>query len=359
LSKEVEVEVEVEHKPKQEVTLLEKLEVQPKEDVQDYIKAIGGKEIKELKVLSTMLNSPISSMALPDSSQNVIGEHLTNMKNEVQGIAPNNFNLDPNPIVAIWQKITGSSAVQNYVTKFQTTGDVIKSIDNKLESGSMLLQEDNINFKEDRKRYKGIISILKDKVENMLLADEQVNTKIESTTDEDKKKFLQTEIAFPLKQQIMDLQQIMVVTQQGETALNILIKNNEELIKSVARVQTVTLTALNIGATIAIGLANQKRVLETTQNINTMTDDILSSNASLLKEQGASIAKQASSTMLNIDKLQKTIQDSLDALEEAERYKVNSLEGMDRSINLLNSMNSEVDIKLNNIAQGEKLRLAE
>lgn len=49
-----------------------------------------------------------------------------------------------------------------------------------------------------------------------------------------------------------------VLSAQGVMALDILIKNNNELITSVKRIKNVTIVALNIGVMVSFGLAKIK-----------------------------------------------------------------------------------------------------
>ena len=57
------------------------------------------------------------------------------------------------------------------------------------------------------------------------------------TRDEDPEnvKFVTEEVLFPLRQRIMDMQQMIVVNQQGVMATEVVIRNNKELMRGVER----------------------------------------------------------------------------------------------------------------------------
>ena len=62
----------------------------------------------------------------------------------------------------------------------------------------------------------------------------------ELSSDDPKYKFIQEELLFPLRQRTQDLQQQLVVNQQGFLAMEIIIRNNKELIRGVDRCLNVS-----------------------------------------------------------------------------------------------------------------------
>src|SRR5690606_42135790 len=51
--------------------------------------------------------------------------------------------------------------------------------------------------------------------------------------DDSRRSFMEEELLFPLRQRILDLQQQLAVSQQGILALEVVIRNNRELIRGV------------------------------------------------------------------------------------------------------------------------------
>ena len=232
------------------------------------IESIGSKEIKDIQVMSKALSTPLRDIQSTDSPSNVISEQLLSLKVRVDEINPGNFDLQPGFFGRMIQKVTGSSAINKYMTKFQKTSNVIESIVYSLDQGAISLQEQNIIFFDDKKRYMDSSVALTEKINILLTADTKVKAMIEAEINPEHKKFLQEEVLFVLEQHIQDIQQTNIVSQQGVLALDILVKNNKELIKGVNRTKNVTIAALGIGATIAVGLNEQKKVLDTITAIN-------------------------------------------------------------------------------------------
>jgi uncharacterized protein YaaN involved in tellurite resistance len=247
------------------------------------IESIGSKEIKDIQVMSKALSTPLRDIQSTDSPSNVISEQLLSLKVRVDEINPGNFDLQPGFFGRMIQKVTGNSAINKYMTKFQKTSNVIEAIVHSLDQGAISLQEQNIIFFDDKKRYMDSSVALTEKINILLSADVKVKAMIEAEVNPEHKKFLQEEVLFVLEQHIQDIQQTNLVSQQGVLALDILVKNNKELIKGVSRTKNVTIAALGIGATIAVGLNEQKKVLDTITAINDGTSDLLASNGMSLK----------------------------------------------------------------------------
>jgi len=134
-----------------------------------FITSIGKEEIHELQNLSKALDTPIKNMASLDSDSNTVSNSLVDLKVKVEEIDPGKIDLNPGFIGRIIQKITGSSAVNKYFTKFQTTRSVIDSIVRALQEGKRILEEDNIIFEQDKIKYRETTKKLQEKI--MVLRD--------------------------------------------------------------------------------------------------------------------------------------------------------------------------------------------
>src|SRR5262249_6991600 len=135
------------------------------------------------------------------------------------------------------------------------------------------------------------------------LIDQKLTSKAETelTPDDPRKAFVEAEWLFPLRQRIQDLQQQLVVNQQGILAIEMIIRNNVELARGVDRATNVTVSALQVAVTLALALANQRIVLSKVQAVNETTDKLIAETAKSLRTQGADIHKQAAGTQLNIE----------------------------------------------------------
>ena len=77
----------------------------------------------------------------------------------------------------------------------------------------------------------------------------------------------------------------MAVSVQGYLALDLVKKNNIELMKGVDRASTTTVAALRTAVTVAQAMTNQKLVLSQITALNTTTANIIESTGELLRTQ--------------------------------------------------------------------------
>ena len=115
-------------------------------------------------------------------------------------------------------------------------------------------------------------------------------------------------------------------------------KNNAELIRSVNRAQNVTVTALRTAVTVAGALYNQKIVLEKVNALNAVTNQMLESTSKMLHQQGAEIQRQASETAISAESLKVAFDETFAALEDISKYKQEALPRMRETIESFKEM---------------------
>jgi uncharacterized protein YaaN involved in tellurite resistance len=125
------------------------------------------------------------------------------------------------------------------------------------------------------------------------------------------------------------------VSVQGYLALEVVRKNNIELIKGVDRATTTTISALRTAVIVAQAMANQKLVLDQITALNTTTSDLIESTSVLLRQQSADIHDQAASASVNIQKLQTAFSNIYATMDAIDTYKIQALETMQQTVDAL------------------------
>ena len=113
-------------------------------------------------------------------------------------------------------------------------------------------------------------------------------------TDPDRAKVLKDDLLFPVRQKRQDLLTQLAVSVQGYLALDLIRRNNVELIKGVDRATTTTVSALRTAVIVAQALSDQKLVLDQITALNQTTGTLIESTSEMLKQQSAEISEQAS-----------------------------------------------------------------
>ena len=100
----------------------------------------------------------------------------------------------------------------------------------------------------------------------------------------------------PIRQRRQDILTQMAVAVQGYLALDLVKKNNVELIRGVDRAQTTTVAALRTAVIVSQALSQQKIVLDQITALNTTTANVIDATGTMLRVQTAEILKQAAAS---------------------------------------------------------------
>src|SRR6187399_3502871 len=123
-------------------------------------------------------------------------------------------------------------------------------------------------------------------------------------TDPARAKALREDVLFYVRQKHQDLLTQLAVSIQNYLAIDIVIKNNLELIKGVDRAATTTVSALRTAVIVAQALGNQKLVLDQISALNSTTSGMIQRTSEMLKDNSAEIQQQAASSSIGIEQLQ-------------------------------------------------------
>jgi uncharacterized protein YaaN involved in tellurite resistance len=129
----------------------------------------------------------------------------------------------------------------------------------------------------------------------------------------------------------------MAVTVQGYLALDLVKKNNVELVKGVDRASTTTVSALRTAVTVAQALTNQKLVLDQITALNTTTAGLIDSTGQLLKSNTAAIHEQAANSTIPVETLQRAFQNIYDTMDAIDTFKLKALDSMKTTVNTLST----------------------
>jgi len=270
-------------------------------------------------------------------------------------------NLDPGMLNFTKEGALGKlfNPIRNYFAKYEKSENVIASIIDSLDKGKKTLTDDNTTLSIEQQSLRELTKKLNKEIELAATMDEKLTAKLEEAQaqnmDPERVKFVQEEILFPLRQRIMDMQQMMVVNQQGVIAMEVIQRNNRELLRGVERAKTVTITALRTAVMVASALYNQKIVLKKIQMLNETTSNMIASTSKMLKEQGTEIHKQSIDTSVSIDTLKTAFQDIMQALDEISAFKQKALPTMQTTITQFRELADKGEEAIQKIERGNAL----
>src|SRR4029079_511317 len=115
-----------------------------------------------------------------------------------------------------------------------------------------------------------------------------------------KARALKEDALFYVRQKHQDMLTQLSVTVQGYLALDLIRKNNLELVKGVERATTTTVSALRTAVIAALALGNQRLGLDQTGALNQTPGDVIASTSQMLRQQTAEIQEQAASATVGV-----------------------------------------------------------
>ena len=269
--------------------------------------------------------------------------------------------MDPSVIDFAKKGILGKifNPIRSYFQKYEKADEVISDIVASLDKGRTTLKNDNTTREIEQQALRLLTKTLEKEIKLGTLMDEAIESHIDKAKiqgeDPEKIRFITEEILFPLRQRVMDLQQMLVVNQQGIMAFEVVIRNNKELIRGVDRAKTVTISALKIAVTVASALYNQNIVLEKIEALNKTTNAIIAGTSKMLKEQGVAIQKQAMDTTISIDTLKEAFTDVLSALDSISIYKQEALPKMRQTLEQFKELTETGEQQIQRLEKGAKI----
>ena len=299
----------------------------------DQLTSMGRKEISEAAGHSNrFLDRPVKAI----NADTGIGANLTELRRTVEDLDPgrNGALGKPRKLFGI---IPFGNRLRGYFHKYQSAQSHIGAILSALASGKDELLMDNAAIDVERANMWKTMG----KLEQMIHISKTLDGKLEDkaneldATEPMKAKAIRETALFYTRQRTTDLLTQMAVTVQGYLALDLVKKNNVELVKGVDRASTTTVSALRTAVTVAQALTNQKMVLEQITALNTTTAGMIESTGELLKNQSAEIHKQAASSTIPLETLQRAFQNIYDTMDSIDKFKLEALSNMKQTVDTL------------------------
>jgi uncharacterized protein YaaN involved in tellurite resistance len=324
-------------------------------EARDAIDSMGRDLQTRSATRSRILQAPLKDISRNSEDGGEVAKSLGDLRIEVEKLDPSGLDTEAGWFTRAVGKIPGvGTPLKRYFMRYESSQTQIDVIVHSLEKGRDQLKRDNITLGDDQKQMRELTHLLTEQIALAGALDAAVVDKLatEITSDDPRRQFVEEDILFSLRQRTLDLQQQLAVNQQGVLAIEIIIRNNRELIRGVDRAIDVTISALQVAVTVALALAHQKIVLDKIEAINATTSSMIAGTAERLKTQGAAIHQQASSTMLDMDALRSAFDDIDTALDEISRYRREALPTMAGTILELDQLTAETEGAIEQMESG-------
>jgi len=227
--------------------------------------------------------------------------------------------------------------ITDYFRKYQSAQSHLDGILHALQSGQDELQRDNVALNLEKQNLWDSMGRLNQYVYIAERLDARLTAQIATleASDPEKATVLKQDVLFYVRQKHQDLLTQLAVSIQNYLAIDIVIKNNLELIKGVDRASTTTISALRTAVIVAQALGNQKLVLDQITALNTTTSNLIQSTSEMLRDNSVKIQEQAAAATIGLPQLQAAFQNIYQTMDAIDTFKVQALDNMAATIGTL------------------------
>jgi uncharacterized protein YaaN involved in tellurite resistance len=314
----------------------------------DQLAALGRRQIADAAGHSNrFLDRPVRAMGA-DSG---IGADLTELRRTVEDLDPGSRG-DLTSRRRIFGIIPFGSKARQYFDSYGSAQSHIAAILKRLQGGKDELIRDNAAIDVERRQLWEAMG----KLEQMIHVSKTLDRRLEEaaadldSSDPARARAIRETALFYTRQRTTDLLTQMAVSVQGYLALDLVKKNNVELVKGVDRASTTTVAALRTAVTVAQALNNQKLVLDQVTALNTTTAGVIDSTGKLLRTQTAEIHTQAAASTIPLETLKQAFQNIYATMDSIDQFKTQALVSMKATVDALSS---EVEKSRGYIARAE------
>jgi len=301
------------------------------------IQSMGDDEIRQsASVSNRLLDKPVKALESgPFSKGATVSKSLVDLRRTVEDLDPSQQGLLSSKHV--FGLIPFGNRLRDYFARYQSAQGHLNAIIQALYHGQDELRQDNAAIEQEKVN----VWDIRGKLEQYIYMAGKLDAALEAQIDQigrtepERAKTLREDALFYVRQKRQDLLTQLAVNVQGYLALELVRRNNLELIKGVDRATTTTVSALRTAVIVAQALTNQKLVLNQITALNTTTGNLIESTSAMLKEQSVQIQQQTGSATISVEKLQAAFANIYSTMDMIDAYKLQALDGMQKTIDAL------------------------
>ncbi|HEY3081717.1 MAG TPA: toxic anion resistance protein [Chloroflexota bacterium] len=300
------------------------------------ISRMGNEEMRRsAEASSRFLDRPtIALQQGPMAQGSQVSGALLSLRQQIESLDPSRHLGQRR---GLFRRVPFGAQVGDYFRKYQSAQSQIEAIVSGLYRGQDELLRDNAALEQEKAHLWEVKRRLEQYAYMAARLDDTLTRKIGQTEagDPEKARALKEDALFYVRQKRQDLLTQLSVTVQGYLSLDLIRKNNFELVKGVERATTTTVSALRTAVIAALALGNQRLVLDQISALNTTTGNVIESTSQMLRQQTAEIQTQAASATVSIEKLQAAFNNVYATIDAIDTFKLAALESMKKTIDSL------------------------
>jgi uncharacterized protein YaaN involved in tellurite resistance len=320
------------------------------------IRKLGDDEIKaSAQVSSRLLERPVGSMQKGGlAASAAVGNSLMQLRRQVDALDPGHQGdlFGPRKLLGI---IPFGDRLRSYFARYQSSQGHINAVVTGLQHGQTELAKDNEDLEREKVNLWQTMERLRQYIYLAQKLDSSLTSRIAEieAADPERARVLKEDMLFYVRQKVQDLTAQLAVSVQGYLSLDVIRRNNLELIRGVDRATTTTVSALRTAVIVAQALGDQKLVLDQITALNATTSNLIESTSVMLHQQSTAINEQAGSATIDVEKLQAAFDNIYATMDEIDAFKLKALDSMTKTVDALTTQINRAQSYLDRAKDGD------
>ncbi|HUQ56033.1 toxic anion resistance protein [Lentzea sp.] len=302
----------------------------------DEALVLGEAEMRvAAQIAGRLLDRTLASVASPHGAR--LSTSLVELRRSVRELDPSDLSkLTGRKVLGF---LPGGNAARGLLARLRAADEPVNRIVLRLRSGQDALKRDNAAIKGERQRLWDLMTRLSQDAALAAEMDAAVERQVAilDLSDPARAQALRADVLFGLRQRHQDLLTQLAVCAQGYLALDVVRRNNDELVKGVERAVGTTVTALRIGVAVAAALAGQREVVDQVDAVRGLTDSILRSNAAAMSLQGQDVQRIAATPAVGVEAVRTSFDRIYAAIDAIDTFKARAADSMSSTVTALDA----------------------
>lgn len=301
------------------------------------LEALATTEIaRSANVSNRMLDRPTRAMAaLGEGSP--VAKTLLDLRGTIEKLDPSRQGdlFSPKKILGV---LPFGNKLRDYFRGYESSQSHLNAIIDSLRRGKDELLRDNGAIEAEKANMWSLMGELEKHGYLARALGDAVEREAEAlqATDPERARALQEDVLFAARQKQQDIATQLAVNVQGYMALDLIKRNNAELVKGVDRATTTTVAALRTAVITAQAVANQKLVLDQITALQSTTSNLILSSSQMLRSNAGRIQEGATSATVDVEKLKEAFANVRATIDGMADYRIKALSSMEKTVDALN-----------------------
>jgi uncharacterized protein YaaN involved in tellurite resistance len=300
------------------------------------LETLANDEIaRSANVSNRLLDRPTRAIGTLDASSPV-AKTLLDLRSTVEKLDPSSQSelFSPKKLLGV---LPFGNRLRDYFRGYESSQSHLNAIIESLRRAKDELLRDNGAIEAEKANMWALMGELEKHGYLARALGDAVQREVDAlqASDPDRARALAENVLFAARQKEQDIATQLAVNVQGYMALDLIKRNNSELVKGVDRATTTTVAALRTAVITAQAVANQKLVLDQITALQSTTSNLIASTSKLLRDNATRVQEGATRATVDVDKLKEAFANVRAAIDSTSDYRIKALSSMERTVDAL------------------------